>query len=129
MSAGAVVAVLAAAADRAHSVFELGGPRVYTYRELAQLVLLRSTARSRSSACRPPLMKIAGFFAQQIARVGLVPPITADQVELMVHDNVVRPGANTLATLGIQPTAPDAILPTYLDRFRIGGRYNQHAPA
>jgi NADH dehydrogenase len=74
-------------------------------------------------------MKLAGFFAQQIARVGLIPPITADQVELMRHDNIVRPGAQSLATLGIQPTAAEAILPTYLDRFRIGGRYNQHAPA
>jgi NADH dehydrogenase len=73
-------------------------------------------------------MKVAGFFAQQIGRFGLVPPITADQVELIVHDNVVRPGANTLATLGIEATTPDAILPTYLDRFRAGGRYNQHAP-
>jgi NADH dehydrogenase len=74
-------------------------------------------------------MKVAGFFAQQIARFGLVPPITADQVELMLHDNVVRAGANTLATLGIEATTPDAILPTYLDRFRTDGRYNQHAPA
>jgi hypothetical protein len=31
--------------------------------------------------------------------------------------------------LGITPTAAEVILPTYLDRFRIGGRYNQHAPA
>ena len=34
-----------------------------------------------------------------------------------------------LADLGITPTAAEVILPTYLDRFRIGGRYNQHAPA
>jgi len=47
----------------------------------------------------------------------------------MGSDNVVRPGANTFASLGIQPAAPEAILPTYLDRFRVGGRYNQHAPA
>jgi len=74
-------------------------------------------------------MKIAGFFAQQIAIVGLTPPITADQADLMTHDNVARPGAPGLAALGIQATAAEAILPTYLDRFRIGGRYNQHAPA
>jgi NADH dehydrogenase len=55
-----------------------------------------------------------------------VPPITADQVELMRHDNVVRPGAIS-GRLGIEPTAAEAILPTYLDRFRVGGRYNQHA--
>ena len=40
-----------------------------------------------------------------------------------------RPGAKTLADLGIAPTAAEVILPTYLDRFRVGGRYNQHAPA
>jgi NADH dehydrogenase len=74
-------------------------------------------------------MKIAGFFAQQPAMLGLTPQLTVDQVELMRHDNVVRPGANSLATLGIVPTAAEAILPTYLDRFRQGGRYNQHAPA
>ena len=35
----------------------------------------------------------------------------------------------TFTELGIVPEGPEAILPTYLDRFRIGGRYNQHAPA
>ena len=34
-----------------------------------------------------------------------------------------------LADLGIVPTAAEVILPTYLDRFRVGGRYNQQAPA
>ena len=34
-----------------------------------------------------------------------------------------------LAALGIQATAAEAILQTYLDRLRVGGRYNQHAPA
>lgn len=123
----AVVAVLKQP-QTARTVFELGGPRVYTYRELAQLVLLMTDHQKAIIGVPAGLMKVAGFFAQQIARFGLVPPITADQVELMVHDNVVRPGANTLATLGIEATTPDAILPMYLDRFRTGGRYNQHAP-
>jgi uncharacterized protein YbjT (DUF2867 family) len=123
----AVVAVLKQP-QTAHTVFELGGPRVYTYRELAQLVLLMTDRQKAIIGVPAPLMKVAGFFAQQIGRFGLVPPITTDQVELIVQDNVVRPGANTLATLGVEATTPDAILPTYLDRFRAGGRYNQHAP-
>ena len=115
--------------DTVKQVFELGGPRIYTYREIAELVL-REIDRQKPIVSIPvTLMKIAGFLAQQMAIVGLVPPITADQVELMRHDNVVRPGANDLASLGIVPTAAEAILPMYLDRFRIGGRYNQHAPA
>lgn len=126
--AAAAVAVLAQP-DTARSVFELGGPRTYNYRELAALVLQEIDRRRPVIGVPAGLMKIAGFFAQQAALVGLRPPLTVDQVELMCHDNVVRPGALSLETLGIRPTAVEAILPTYLDRFRTGGRYNRHAPA
>jgi uncharacterized protein YbjT (DUF2867 family) len=115
--------------ETARSVFELGGPLVYSYREIAALVLREIDRPKRIIGVPAPLMKIAGFFAQQAAIVGLTPQLTVDQVELMLHDTVVRAGAQGLATLGIQPTAAEAILPTYLDRFRHGGRYNQHAPA
>jgi NADH dehydrogenase len=123
------VATLLGRPETARSVFELGGPRIYSYREIAALVL-RVIDRPKPIIGVPAgLMKIAGFFAQQATIAGLVPQLTVDQVELMLHDNLVRAGANTLASLGIQPTAAEAILPTYLDRFRPGGRYNQHAPA
>jgi len=123
----AVAAALARPAT-AKSVFELGGPRVYTYREVAQLVLHEIDRKKPIIGTPAALMKVAAFFAQQIARLGRTPPLTVDQVELMLHDNVVRPGALGLGALGIQATAAEVILPTYLDRFRIGGRYNQHAP-
>jgi NADH dehydrogenase len=42
-------------------------------------------------------------------------------------DNIVAPGAMGLADLGIQPTPVEAILPTYLDRFRRGGWYTRRA--
>jgi NADH dehydrogenase len=51
------------------------------------------------------------------------PPITADQVILLRTDNVVsgtRPG---LADLGITPTTLEAVLPSYLYRYRKGGQY------
>lgn len=123
------VAEILARPETAKSVFELGGPRVYTYREIAALVLREIDRPKPIIGVPSALMKIAGFFAQQAALLGLTPQLTVDQVELMLHDNVVRAGAQNLATLGIQPTAAEAILPTYLDRFRHGGRYNQHAPA
>ena len=122
---GAAVAAVLARPDTAKSVFELGGPRVYTYREIAALTL-REIDRDKPIIGVPAgLMKIAGWFAEFLP----VPPLTHDQVDLLTHDNVVRGGAKTLADLGIAPTAAEAILPTYLDRFRIGGRYNKHAPA
>jgi NADH dehydrogenase len=125
---GQAVAAALARPDTAKSVFELGGPRVYTYREVAQLVLHEIDRKKPIIGTPASVMKIAAFFAQQVAIVGLVPPLTVDQVELMVHDNVVRPGALGLGALDIQATAAEVILPTYLDRFRLGGRYNQHAP-
>jgi uncharacterized protein YbjT (DUF2867 family) len=126
--AAAAVAVLARP-DTAKSVFELGGPRVYTYRELAALTL-REIDRDKPIIGVPAgLMKIAALFAEFPALLGRTPQITRDQVDLLLHDNVVRPGALNLATLGIVPTAAEVILPTYLDRFRVGGRYNHHAPA
>ena len=94
---GKAVAAVLARPDTAKSVFELGGPRVYTYREIAALVLREIDRKKPIIGVPAGLMKVAGFFAQQIARLGLVPPLTADQVELMLHDNVVRPGAHGLA--------------------------------
>lgn len=122
---GAAAVAVLARPDTARSVFELGGPRVYTYREIAALTL-REIGRDKPIIGMPAgLMKIAGWFAEFLP----VPPLTHDQVDLLITDNVVRGGAKTLADLGIVPTAVEPILPTYLDRFRVGGRYNQQIPA
>src|SRR5262245_55684159 len=126
--AAATVAVLQRH-DTAKSVFELGGPRIYTWREIAALTLRVIDRRRPVVGVPAGLMKIAAFFAELPAVVGVTPQLTRDQVDLLTHDNVVRAGALTLATLGITPTAPESILPTYLDRFRVGGRYNKQAPA
>jgi len=125
--ADAVTAALARP-DSAKTVFELGGPRIYSYREIAALVLKEIDRRKPIIATPAGAMKLAAWFAQQVAILGFTPPLTTDQVELMLHDNLVRPGAPGLGALGIEATAAEVILPTYLDRYRIGGRYNQHAP-
>ncbi len=54
------------------------------------------------------------------------PLLTRDQVRLLERDNVVGGTARTFADLGIEPTAAEAILPTYLHRFRRPGRRNLH---
>lgn len=125
----AAVAVVLNRPETAKTVFELGGPRLYTYRELVALTLKEIDRRKPIIGVPAGLMKVAAFFAELPGIVGLTPMLTRDQVDLLRHDNIVRAGANGLETLGIRPTAAEAILPTYLDRFRIGGRYNKHAPA
>ena len=51
------------------------------------------------------------------------PPLTRDQVRLLERDNVVSAGALTLADLGIQPSAVELMVPSYLARYRPGGRF------
>ena len=59
-----------------------------------------------------------------MAATGLIaPPITGDQVEMLRSDNIVSPGAHTLADLGVAASALEPILPTYLYRYRKGGQY------
>jgi uncharacterized protein YbjT (DUF2867 family) len=105
--------------------YELGGPRIYTFRELLEL-LLQEIRRKRPFIDLP-----FGIAALQARLMSILPnpPLTPDQVELLKGDNVVSPGALTLSTLGITPTAVEAILPTYLDRFRRGGWYERQRSA
>ena len=114
-------AVIKCLEDRttAGRTYELGGLKIYTLRELLEL-LLHEIRRQRWFINLP--FELAEFQAKLMAILPN-PPITPDQVELLKGDNVVSPGALTLATLGIAPTAVEAILPTYLDRFRRGGWY------
>jgi uncharacterized protein YbjT (DUF2867 family) len=113
------------APDAPFAVFELGGPNIYSYREVLHLTMAQM-ARTRPLVGLPvALGKLGAFFAEFLP----APPITRDQVDLLTRDNIVRPGARTLADLGITPTACDVVLPTYIDRFRVRGRYSQNAPA
>jgi uncharacterized protein YbjT (DUF2867 family) len=103
--------------------YELGGPRVYSFRELLEL-LLDEIRRKRV------LVEVPFGLAELQARLMSIlpnPPLTPDQVELLKRDNVVSSGALGLAALGITPTAVEGILPTYLDRFRRGGWYAREA--
>jgi NADH dehydrogenase len=99
--------------------YELGGPTVYSFRALIEL-MLEQIRRKRVLIDIP-----FGLAALQARLMSILPspPLTPDQVEMLKRDNVVSSGALTLATLGITPTPVEAILPSYLDRFRRGGWY------
>ena len=103
--------------------YELGGPKVYTFRELIEL-MLGEIRRKRSLVDLP-----FGLAAIQARLMSILPnpPLTPDQVELLKRDNVVSSGALTLAALGITPTAVEGVLPSYLDRFRRGGWYERRS--
>ncbi|MBV8912721.1 MAG: complex I NDUFA9 subunit family protein [Acetobacteraceae bacterium] len=107
------------------TTYELGGPRIYTFRELI-IWILHETRRHR------PMLTIPPGLARLQARIGeLVPgkPFTRDQLLLLQRDNVVTPGQPGLAELGIVPTPIDMVVPDYLDRYRPGGGSREEAPA
>jgi uncharacterized protein YbjT (DUF2867 family) len=106
-------------ATTAGRAYELGGPRIYTFRELMQLVL-EETNRRRLLV--PVPWSIAMLKASFL---GLLPKplLTRDQVRLLRRDNVVAPNALTLADLDIEPAPAEAIIPTYLWRFRREGQF------
>ena len=109
--AAAVVAALATP-EAAGKLYELGGPRVYTYKALVQLVLDR-TGRSRLLLPVP-----YSFWLALAALMAPLPqrPISRDQVKLMQKDNVVSPGALAFADLGISATPLETVAPSYLRR-------------
>ncbi len=92
--------------------FELGGPRVYAYKELLELIS-REVGRKR-------LLVPVPFAVWEAAAAALSvlpsPPLTADVVTLMKRDNVIGAGALGLDDLGISPTAVEKVLPTYINR-------------
>jgi NADH dehydrogenase len=112
---------LAVEGKAAPGVYELGGPNIYTFRQILELVL-ETTGRRRALVPLPfPLATVMA------AATGWLPgaPITRDQVKLLKRDNVVGAGVKTFADLGLTPDAPEAIIPTYLYRFRRQGGYTQ----
>jgi len=117
-------AIAQAAASDAHAgkTFELGGPAVYSFRDLLEFILLE-TGRKRFLANLPfPLAEMLGALGDIVAPV-LAPPITSDQVNSLKVDNVPSGALPGLEAFGVTPRSIEAIVPTYLYRFRKGGQY------
>ncbi|MCA3390185.1 MAG: complex I NDUFA9 subunit family protein [Roseomonas sp.] len=115
--ADAAMAALANPAA-AGKVFELGGPRVMSMRQVLRYIL-DVTGRRR------PMIALPEGFVRLQARLGELlptPPLTRDQLILLGKDNVVSPNALGFQALGIEPKAVEAIVPGYLSRFRVGGQ-------
>lgn len=123
----AQAAVMGVLGQAGGGIYELGGPDVNTFRELMGEML--TVIRRRRAVVNIPfwIARIMGATFDVLNRVslGLVPAqITLDQVRNLSKDNVVSDEALSFETLGIQPTALEAVLPEYLWRFRPSGQYD-----
>lgn len=108
-------AIFRAATDAgcAGKVYELGGPRRYSMKEVMEMVL----AGTGLNRCLLPLPFAVASLQAAFLRFLPKPPLTPDQVALMRTDNVVRGGKPGLADLGVTPTACEAVVPGYLARY------------
>jgi NADH dehydrogenase len=120
---GDVAAVVARAVSSAAAeglTYELGGPAVYSFKELLEMILVE-TGRDRA------LVPLPFFAASLIGKLGdlspIAPPLTSDQVESLKTDNVADSGLPGLAEAGVVPTTVESVVPSYLYRYRKGGQY------
>ncbi len=117
------VASLVDKGEASGTTYELGGPEVFTFRQLMQFTL--DTIRRRRLLLPLPW----GVARLQAAILGLLPKplLTLDQVELLKTDNVVseeaRAEGRTLQGLGITPKGIEGIVPGYLYRYRKAGQF------
>lgn len=104
-------------------IYELGGPRVATFAECMTL-MLGIIRRRRMIVDVPAFMaRIMALFLEKTAWVGLKPIMTRDQIKLLQSDNIVSEGTSGFAALGIEPTAMETILESYLYAYRPYGQY------
>ncbi|MCJ8054362.1 complex I NDUFA9 subunit family protein [Shinella curvata] len=108
-------------------VYELGGPEVLSFRQCLEL-MLRVVDRKNPLVSLPfGIASLIGSVASLIPFV--TPPLTSDQVTLLRSDNVVSDAARnegrTLEAIGIEPVLVEAILPSYLVRYRVQGQFTK----
>ncbi|GHG83259.1 complex I NDUFA9 subunit family protein [Pseudodonghicola xiamenensis] len=121
-------AELAATGAAASGVYELGGAKVASLRELMGL-LLDEVYRRRIVIGLPfwvgGLIALAGDIVQGVT-LGLLSNkvLTRDQLRSLKTDSVVSEGAKGFADLGIEPANLETVLPEYVWRFRPTGQYD-----
>ena len=110
-------------------VYELGGPRVLTFRQCME-EMLETIDRKRF------FVPVPWWLARLQGKIlGLLPGhlLTEDQVVLLQKDNVVSESARkegrTLEGLGIQPVSLASILPSYLWRYRVAVQFTHKTEA
>jgi len=124
VAAAAVQGVLGQAEG---GIYELGGPKVASFRSLLQTML--GVIQRRRLILNLPVfiarLMAGGLDLAQTMSLGMFTNsiLTRQQVRALAHDNVVASGARGLADLGIQATPMDNVLPEYLWPFRPSGQF------
>jgi uncharacterized protein YbjT (DUF2867 family) len=95
----AAIAQVLRQTQRPSPIYELAGPRVYSYEELLRTI-------ARTAGLRPVLVRIPFAFWDAVAGIAELlphPPLTHNQVELMQIDTTASDSRPGFGALGISP--------------------------
>jgi uncharacterized protein YbjT (DUF2867 family) len=104
----AAIAQVLRQTQRPYPIYELAGPRVYSYGELLRTI-------ARTAGLRPVLVRIPFAFWGAVAGLAEIlphPPLTRNQVELMQIDTTASDSRPGFGLLGISPRSLDEELKT-----------------
>ena len=120
-------AIAKAALDpKAHGgkTYEIGGPEQYSMHDLNRKI-------AQLSGRDPSIVDLPDIVGSLMAKFGWLPgaPMSQDQWIMLQSDNVVSDGAQTLADMGVTPTPLGQVAPSWLGRYKRGGRFADQLPA
>jgi uncharacterized protein YbjT (DUF2867 family) len=95
----AAIAEVVRQSKKPYPIYELAGPRIYSYEELLRTI-------ARSARLRPVLMRMPFAFWHAVAGLAEIlpqPPLTRNQVELMQIDTTASENRPGFRALGISP--------------------------
>lgn len=123
--ARAITLAVAEPSKHGGETYELGGPDVLTLGEINKWI-----ADQIGRRCN--FLPVPDGMAKALATVtGFLPgaPITRDQFEMLLGDNIVSSGAKGFDKFGIRPTPMAALAPGWLTQYRRQGRFGSTARA
>ena len=97
----AAIAQVLRQSKKPYRIYELAGPRVYSYEELLRTI-------ARTAGLRPVLMRMPFALWDALAGVAEMlphPPLTRNQVQLMQIDTIASDNLPGFRVLGISPRA------------------------
>jgi uncharacterized protein YbjT (DUF2867 family) len=100
-------------------IYELGGPKIYTFKELMEILLFEIKKKRFLVPISFTIAKFQSYFLQLTPN----PILTPDQVELLKNNNILTNEYPSLKDLGITGTTIESVLPKYIYRFRTGGQF------
>ncbi len=100
--------------------FAAAGPQIMSLQDVYQHI---ATITGRHRLSLPLPFGVAGILAFFLQFCPDPLTLTPDQVKALRTDNIMLPNETGLAALGITPTSPAAITPTYLSAYQLGGKF------